>query len=62
LGFASHNRNAFKNVIKKKWPETHTNLEEDSYESPTLVESKDVDALVPLVKASIQISSKIEGS
>jgi hypothetical protein len=61
LGFASKNRSALKNVIKKKCLETHTNLEEDSYESPTLVESKDVNALVPLVKAN-QILSKMGGS
>ncbi len=62
LGFASQNRSALENVIKKKWPETHTNLEEDSYESPTFVESKDANALVPLVKANVQFLSKMGGS
>jgi hypothetical protein len=40
-------------AINKNWLENQSDLEEDKYESPTLVYYKETDAMVPLVKANL---------
>jgi hypothetical protein len=41
-------------TINKKWPKNQSDLEEDEYKSPTLVYCREIDAMVPLVRAGLQ--------
>jgi hypothetical protein len=47
---------ALDTIIIINWPNNQTNLEEDTYESPQLVCYKNADALVLVVKTSIEIT------
>jgi hypothetical protein len=47
-------------TINKKWPKNQNVLEEDKYESPTLVYYKEIDTMVPLVKACFQTPPRMQ--
>jgi hypothetical protein len=40
-------------VINKKWSKNQNGLEEDEYESPTLVYYMETNVMVPLVRVSL---------
>jgi hypothetical protein len=54
--------NSLEIAINKKWLKNQSNLEEDEYESPTLVYCKEIDVMVPLVRAGLHIPPKMQGS
>lgn len=49
LKFAFGQRYAFKQTIKKKWPNNDSDPRNDLYKSFALLYCKDMDALVPMV-------------
>ncbi len=62
LGFVSPNKYSLEITINKKWPENQSDSKEDKYKSPTLVYYKEIDAMVPLVKACLQTLPRMQGS
>jgi hypothetical protein len=53
LGFVFPNKYFLEIVINKKWPKNQSDLEENEYESPTLVYCREIDTMVPLMRASL---------
>jgi hypothetical protein len=51
----SPNKYSLDITINKKWPENQSDLEEDEYESPTLVYCREINTMVPLVRTSLQL-------
>jgi hypothetical protein len=60
LGFLYPNKYSFEIAINKKWPKNQNDLEENKYESSTLVYYKEIDTMVPLVKASLQSPPRMQ--
>jgi hypothetical protein len=58
----SPNKYSLEIAIYKKWLENQNNLEEDKYESPTLVYYKETYTMVPLVGIGLQIPPRMQGS
>jgi hypothetical protein len=58
----SPNKYSLEIAINKKWPKNQSDLEEYEYKSPTLVYYKEIDAIVPLVKACLQTPPRMQGS
>jgi hypothetical protein len=50
LGFLFQNKYSLEITINKKWPENQCDLEDNEYESLTLIYYKETDVMVPLVK------------
>ncbi len=53
------NKYVLKIGINKKWLENQNKLEEDEYESPTLVYCSEIDTMVSLVRANLHTPPRI---
>jgi hypothetical protein len=53
LGFLFPNKYSLKITINKKWPKNQNDPKEDEYESPIVVYCKEIDAMVPLMRANL---------
>jgi hypothetical protein len=49
-------------TINKKWQDNQNDTKENKYESPTFVYCKEIDAMVPLVRAGLQTPLRMQGS
>jgi hypothetical protein len=58
----SPNKYSLEIAINEKWPENQSDLEEDKYESPTLVYYKETNAMVSLVRIGLQTPPRMQGS
>jgi hypothetical protein len=55
----SLNKNSLEIAINKKWSKNENDPKEDEYESSTFVYCKEINIMVPLVKASLQTPPKM---
>jgi hypothetical protein len=60
LGIVFPNKYSLKITINIKWLENQSDPKQDTYESPALIYCKETDAMVPLMKASLETPPRMQ--